>query len=309
MKKFTISPDVVAYVKPGTAAGQKLAGVATSVEMTPVDRVTLLFCLMKDADDGVKGAAAEEFSRLPENIILYYIDSAASHPLVLDALARAHHASPWITRALLECHDVPEATREFLREQAFSEPVPPVVEPVAPDGEKEEFFQIGGGTCSSPKMPELSRDDDEDDYGEIDENSEEYLSKCKVATLMGIGEKIKMAMSGDKEWRSILVRDSNKQVSGSVIKNPRITETEIIHILRVGVQNDDIIRQICANRDWVKNYKIRKALVDCPRTPLPNALRYLSSLNEKDIAGYAKSRNISSVISTQAKRLLLAKKR
>jgi hypothetical protein len=54
---------------------------------------------------------------------------------------------------------------------------------------------------------------------------------------------------------------------------------------------------------------IRKALIDCPKTPLPNSLRYLASLNEKDIATYAKSRNISSVLSTQAKRLLLAKKR
>jgi hypothetical protein len=127
--------------------------------------------------------------------------------------------------------------------------------------------------------------------------------------VLGISEKIKMALSGDKEWRSILIKDSNKLVSGSVIKNPRITDGEILTILKVGVQNDEIIRLICANKEWTKNYMIRKALIDCPKTPLPNSLRYLASLNEKDIATYAKSRNISSVLSTQAKRLLLAKKR
>ena len=53
---------------------------------------------------------------------------------------------------------------------------------------------------------------------------------------------------------------------------------------------------------------IRKALVDNNRTPIQKALRYLATLNDKDIAGYAKSKNVSSVISTQAKRILLNKK-
>ncbi len=69
------------------------------------------------------------------------------------------------------------------------------------------------------------------------------------------------------------------------------------------------MRLICANKEWVKNYQIRKALIENPKTPLANALRYLGTMNEKDVAGYAKSRNISSVVSTQAKRMLLNKKR
>jgi hypothetical protein len=127
--------------------------------------------------------------------------------------------------------------------------------------------------------------------------------------MMGIGEKIKMALTGDKEWRAILIKDANKLVSAGVIKNPRITDGEILTILKVGVQNDEIVRLICANKEWVKNYLIRKALISCPKTPLPNALRYLATMNEKDLAGYAKSKNISSVLSTQAKRMLLSKKR
>lgn len=150
--------------------------------------------------------------------------------------------------------------------------------------------------------PEAAVPDDSEEEGE------EYRSKYQMSQSMGISEKIKTALTGDKEWRAILIKDANKLVSGSVIKNPRITDTEILNILKVGVQNDEIIRIICANKEWVKNYRIRKALVECPKTPLPNALRFLSSLNEKDIAGYAKSRNISSVVSTQAKRMLLNKK-
>ena len=126
---------------------------------------------------------------------------------------------------------------------------------------------------------------------------------------MGIGEKIKMALSGDKEWRSLLVKDSNKLVSGSVIKNPRITEAEILTLIKAGIQNDEIMRLICANKEWIKSYKIRKALVENNRTPVQNAMRYLGTMGVKDLAQFAKSKNIASVISTMAKRLLLNKKK
>jgi hypothetical protein len=118
-----------------------------------------------------------------------------------------------------------------------------------------------------------------------------------------------MALSGDKEWRAILVKDANKLVSGSVIKNPRITDGEILTLIKAGIQNDEIMRLICANKEWIKNYNIRKALVENNRTPVRNAMRYLGTMGEKDLASFAKSKNISSVISTMAKRLLLNKKK
>lgn len=158
---------------------------------------------------------------------------------------------------------------------------------------------------------ELDAEPDEEPGEEIpvDEDEEEFLSKYKMAQIMGIGEKIKMALSGDKEWRAILVKDANKLVSGSVIKNPRITEGEILTLIKSGIQNDEIMRLICANKEWIKSYKIRKALVENNRTPVQNAMRYLGTMSEKDLASFAKSKNISSVISTMAKRLLLNKKR
>lgn len=144
---------------------------------------------------------------------------------------------------------------------------------------------------------------------ESDESGEEFQSKFKMAQTMGIGEKIKMALTGDKEWRSILVKDANKLVSGGVIKNPRITEAEVLSLIKAGIQNDEIVRLICANREWIKNYNIRKALIANNRTPLQNAMRYLETMGEKDLASFAKSKNISSVISTVAKRILLNKKK
>ena len=305
--KFKISPTVATFVRPGVPVEQKLTGLQTAPEMEPFDRVTLIYCLTKDADTALKQAAGALFAELSEDVILRYVDSSEAHPFVLDALTRGHHAKPWVAQALLGNPLLSDPARAFLLGRVPPPPVMPT-NPAPPEAEAEPETQNLPDDLVDDASDELA-DESEEDFEEVDSDGDKFLSKYKIAMVMGISEKIKMALSGDKEWRSILIKDSNKLISGSVIKNPRITDGEILTILKVGVQNDEIIRLICANKEWVKNYMIRKALIDCPKTPLPNSLRYLATLNEKDIASYAKSKNISSVLSTQAKRLLLAKKR
>ncbi|MBP1753563.1 MAG: hypothetical protein H6Q57_2399, partial [Geobacteraceae bacterium] len=135
----------------------------------------------------------------------------------------------------------------------------------------------------------------------------EHKSKFKLSRELGITEKIKMALTGDKEWRSLLIKDSNRLISESVLKNPRITEQEILHICNSSLQNDEILRIICKNREWTKNYSIRKALIENHRTPLQYALRFLSFLGERDLAFMARNKNVSSIITTQARRMLINK--
>ncbi|MBT1073533.1 hypothetical protein [Pelotalea chapellei] len=276
--------------------------------MPPCIRVILLFCLTRDSDAGVKEAAIAAFSALPAEIIVEYIVSPDGHPAILDYVSRVFFDNSLVTKALLGNPELSSNAR-LLLEQREAEKVHAVEETSFDLSDAEEVAEIVEEvTEDSTSLDEVAP---EEEYleEELCQQTEEFLSKYQMAQVMSISEKIKMALTGDKEWRAILIKDANKLVSGSVIKNPRLSESEVLTILKVGVQNDEIIRLICANKEWVKNYKIRKALVDCHKTPLPNALRYLATLGEKDVAGYAKSKNISSVISTQAKRMLLAKKR
>jgi hypothetical protein len=311
--KLKISSAVAAFVMPGVPLEKKLAGIQTAPMLEPFDRVTLLCCLLKDADPAVKAAAGSAFTALPAEVALSYVQSPEAHPSLLNELAKVFYGNPEVANALLGTELLSIQAREYLQRQQASPPVQPE-SPPAPE--------YGGGCDDEVPLDDVSAPDDDLQFAEgemqdeetaeideIDEEDEQYLSKYKIALMMGIGEKIKMALTGDKEWRAILIKDANKLVSAGVIKNPRITDGEILTILKVGVQNDEIIRLICANKEWVKNYMIRKGLISCPKTPLPNALRYLATLNEKDLAGYAKSKNVSSVISTQARRMLLSKKR
>ncbi len=125
---------------------------------------------------------------------------------------------------------------------------------------------------------------------------------------MPVAEKIKMAQTGDKEWRSLLIREANKMVSSAVLKNPRITEGEVLAVAKNRSASDDLIRIILLNRDWLKNYEMKKALVTHPRTPLQKAMRFMTFLTEKDIKELAKSRNVSQAIVNNARRMLMNKK-
>lgn len=203
--------------------------------------------------------------------------------------------------AIVHIENLPE---DVVSHYALSEKAHPVVlETVA---RIRGAFPLPDEPDPSDTTDDLPESEDEEP---LDEQSEQFFSKFKISQMMGIGEKIKMALTGDKEWRSILVKDSNKLVSGSVVKNPRITESEVLQLIKSGIQNDEIMRQICANKEWIKSYQIRKGLIENNRTPVQNSMRYLATMGEKDLAGFAKSKNISSVVSTMAKRLLLSKKR
>lgn len=144
---------------------------------------------------------------------------------------------------------------------------------------------------------------------ELIQEKEENLDESVKLTLyqriqkMTVSQKIKLALLGNKEARSILLRDSNRVVVESVIKSPRITDGEIISITNSRNISEDIIRMIASNREWQKNYRIRQALVSNPKTPIPIALKLLETLSKQDLKNLSNSKNVSTVVATTAKRL------
>jgi hypothetical protein len=92
-----------------------------------------------------------------------------------------------------------------------------------------------------------------------------------------------------------------------VLKNPRITEGEVLAVAKNKSTQEELIRIITQNREWMKNYAIKQALVVHPRVPLVQALRYMSVLSERDLKLLAKSRDVSQAIVNNARRMLNAR--
>lgn len=295
--QITIPAAVAAFVRKDAPLQQRLCAAQGKVELHSYELLLLLFCLSKDVDQDVRNAAVITLKELPDHRFECLVDWADPHPAILHAIALACAYRPCV-RELLLAHPSTSAETAMLLYKAREDELQ----------QHEEAAEVSGTACADEGLSDqLTLPDDEDAV--VNEDSEEFLSKYQLVQVMGIAEKIKMALTGDKEWRKILIKDANKLVSSGVLKNPRITEPEVLTILKSGVQNDEIMRLICSNKEWVKNYQIRKALIENPKTPMASALRFLGTMNEKDVSGYAKSRNISSVLATQAKRMLLNKKR
>ena len=126
---------------------------------------------------------------------------------------------------------------------------------------------------------------------------------------MTVAEKVRLAFRASKGVRSLLLKDSNPQVSMAVLNSPKITEEEILMIAQSRNVSDVILREVGNKKDWIKNYQILFALVENPKTPLPISMPLLNSVKAKDLLALSKSRNVPEAIRTGASRLLNQKKK
>jgi len=135
----------------------------------------------------------------------------------------------------------------------------------------------------------------------------ERISILNRILKMGMKDRVKLAMKGDREARNILIRDPNRIVAGAVVSNPRITEQEIEKIAAMRSVPEDILRQIASDRQWARSYTIVHNLARNPRTPVANAMNILSRLQLRDLAALAKNKNVSDAVRRQALRLSQAR--
>jgi len=120
---------------------------------------------------------------------------------------------------------------------------------------------------------------------------------------MTVSEKVKLAMKGSGEARSILLKDSNKLVVMSVLENPRLTESEVLAIARSKSIFEEAIRAIASNREWVKSYSVQLALVTNSKTPPALGLKFVPYLKKKDLGLLEKNKNVSDAIRSLAKKM------
>lgn len=293
--KLIISSQAAVYLQAETPKEEKLKAARGEVPLDPTDLVAVLLYLSRDRDIELKECSVRTLKRIGEDILLAICTKTDAHPFMLDVIARIYFANTSVAELIAIHPNITENTLQFLAEhgvEAAREHADTTAHDIAGDGRE---INSAGIPVTSENIATADADD-------------EPVGKYQISQGLAIKDKIKLALTGDKEWRMLFIKDNNKVVSEAVLKNPRITEQEVLLISKSSVNNDEIIRTICANKEWTKNPLIRKALIENNRTPLHYALRFISCLGEKDLAFLARNKNVSSVITTQARRLLFNKK-
>ncbi|MCD6582983.1 MAG: hypothetical protein J7K90_14405 [Desulfuromusa sp.] len=311
----------------------RLAAARGALPMSGHNLVTVLFVFYHGENQELKGEALSTLQTLPAQILLAALSQAELHPSIIDLIVKLRYQDSVVMQSALAHRMIGIKSLLFLAESGTGD----VLDMLSHNDEilrktdalrtaiinnshadKQMKLRLGWvepvtkpepeAVSETPSEPEAEEANEDDSF--IDEELEgEALSKYQELQEMTVADKIKMALTGDKEWRNLLIRESNKQVNTAVLNNPRISEGEALNVAKNLSSSEELIRIVLLNRDWVKLYEMKKLLVVHPRTPLQTAVRYMAFLSEKDIRTLAKSRNVTQAIVNNAKRMLMTKKR
>jgi hypothetical protein len=138
-----------------------------------------------------------------------------------------------------------------------------------------------------------------------EQRTQTLLQKVQGLT---VAEKRMLAMRGGREARSILIKDTNKQIVMAVLDNPKIKEPEVELFARSRSIPDEALRVITRTKEWMKNYGVLLAVVSNPKTSAGVAIPLLYNLKLRDLMSLEKNRNVAEVIRTTAKKLVQSRK-
>lgn len=128
----------------------------------------------------------------------------------------------------------------------------------------------------------------------------------KIAKL-DIKGRIALAMRGNKEDRTILIRDSTKLVALAVLESPKITDAEVEKIALQKNVLESVLRAIPMKRKFAKNYNIMRNLVYNPRTPLDASLGLMKQLLTRDLKNLSENKEVSDTVRKTATRMFKQK--
>ena len=122
---------------------------------------------------------------------------------------------------------------------------------------------------------------------------------------MTVGEKVQLAFKGDRMARMLLVRERNKLICSAVMRNPRMTETEVEQIAGMRNVEDEVLRLISMRRDWMSKYNILISLCRNPKTPIGVVLPLINRLTLKDLKGLKDDRGVQNVVREMSRKAYL----
>jgi len=226
------------------------------------------------------------------------------HPSIIEALymnratrmSTANRCMELAVRNGLEL-DIPaykEIARALGAEPKYEDPGDQALADAATDTTFAEAVAEGGADGDVPSEEELG-------------DGDQTLRKRTSLVGLTVAQKIRLCMVGTSYHRALLLRDPSRIVALAAIKSPLVKENEVIRVAQSRSVNDDVIRHIAQNRDWLKLYQVKVGLLNNPKTPLPTSLRLLPHLRMNDLRALTRSRNIPHALRQAAIQLVKRK--
>ena len=150
-----------------------------------------------------------------------------------------------------------------------------------------------------PRMPVVKKPSAD---GEVRRDS--TLQKIAKLDIKG---RIQLAMKGNKEERSILIRDGTKIVALAVLESPKITDGEVEKFASQKNVLEAVLRGIPLKRRFAKLYPVTRNLVFNPRTPLDLSLGLMKHLLAADLKNLSGNKDVSDTVRKLALKMFKTK--
>jgi hypothetical protein len=113
---------------------------------------------------------------------------------------------------------------------------------------------------------------------------------------LDIKGRIQLALKGNKEERSLLIRDGTKVVALAVLEAPKLSDGEVEKFALQKNVLEAVLRQIPLKRRFMKNYIVVRNLVSNPRTPLDLGLGLMKHLQVQDLKSISANKEVSETV-------------
>jgi hypothetical protein len=250
----------------------RLLAAAGGVAPRAHEQIALLILLVEDPDPEVATVANTTLARIPVDPLSAFLARAD-----VSAEVRAFFAA----RGIMPADTAAEKSDE------------PLLDETSHVASRAADREPGDGERRAPSAE-----------GAVAEGEEpQRQGTAQRLATMSVSDRIKVAMQGTREERTVLIRDPNRLVSSAVLSSPKLTESEVEAIARMANVSDEVLRVVGTTRNWIKNYNVISALTRNAKTPIAISLSLINRLVERDIKMLASDRNIAEPVRVAARKL------
>jgi hypothetical protein len=126
--------------------------------------------------------------------------------------------------------------------------------------------------------------------------NDDRVSPLQKISRLTVGERVQLAIKGNKEERFILIRDGSKVVSSAVLESPKVNDQEMEMFASMKNVQESVLRGIAGKRRFMKTYAVVRALANNPRCPLDVQLTIVKNLLNMDLRTLSTNKNISETV-------------
>jgi hypothetical protein len=310
------------------------------VPLPPREMLRLLVGLGRDPDAEIAEAAAQSLREWPDRDLLLQLQSpecgaevleffaGSASPAVQEAIITNPAASGSVVAALaaragaplleailynqMRLLESPEILEKLKLNPAATPQVLGLVREIEAEffGSKKREYHVGESKEEIRAPEEMIEFEEEmplDDLALEGLPADPQQREAAILTQlsrMSVRQKLQLATMGTREVRSVLIRDTNRQVTQGVLQSPKLTVGEVEAFAAMRSISDDVIRRIGNSREWTRSYVVVQNLVKNPKTPLMISQRLMFRLQSRDLIMLARDHGIPEGVRRNAQRLL-----